>query len=510
MHFVEHPWINPNTIEKRSYQDAIASIAATGNTLCVLPTGMGKTSIAALVAADRLLKYKDAKILFMAPTKPLVEQHRKSFEKFLKISLELKTITGHNKPEERATLYQESNIIFATPQTIENDLENNIINLKNFSLLVVDEAHRSVGNYAYPYVAKKYMWQSSNPLILALTASPGSFKEKINEVKQKLYIKNVEIRTRDDPDVKPYIQQLDHAWIEVELTDEMKVIKEGLEVIKNDRISKLMKWGVVRYPAINKSQILALQAELARRKKGFSYMAMSVLAEVLKVDHALELLETQSLHSVKNYFDRLVEQKTKAVSRLMDDENFIKARELTEQLVKSGKEHPKIEKLVEVVRDELEANKYANIIVFVQFRDTITRIEEALRQIPLAAPIEFIGQTKKAGKGLSQKEQVQILNEFKMGFYNILLSTQIGEEGLDIEETSTVIFYEPIPSAIRKIQRTGRTARTQPGKVITLITKGTRDEGYHWSGIHKERKMKKILTDMQKGQKDMSDFYDKL
>ena len=506
MQFVEHPWINPNTIEKRSYQENVVKTAIGSNTLCVLPTGLGKTNIAALVTANRLEKDFNKKILFLAPTKPLVNQHKRTFEKFLKLGLEFRAVTGFNKPEERERLYQEGNIIFATPQTIRNDLKNNILNLDNFSLLIIDECHRAVGNYAYPYVARQYRWQSKDPLILGLTASPGSFKYKIDEVKKKLYIDKVEIKTRDDSDVKPYIQKLKQEWLEIELTPEMREIKENLEKIKKERIMKLLNWRVIQSAGITKSQILRLQGELAKKRTGFSYAAMSQLAEILKLDHALILLETQSLYSLKNYFEKLSTQKTRAVGRLMKNEDFMKAMKLTNELIKKGHEHPKIEKLKEVIREELEGNKYTNIIVFVQFRDTITRIEQALREIPLAAPVEFIGQTKKSGKGLSQKEQIQILKEFQMGFYNILLATQIGEEGLDIEETSMVIFYEPIPSAIRKIQRTGRTARTQPGKVVILMTKGTRDEAYHWSGYRKEIKMHKILYDIKKGQKDLKEF----
>ncbi len=104
-----------------------------------------------------------------------------------------------------------------------------------------------------------------------------------------------------------------------------------------------------------------------------------------------------------------------------------------------------------------------------------------LVQIKGAAPVEFIGQAKKKGKGLSQKEQMQILNEFQMGFYNILCASQVAEEGLDVVETNVVVFYEPTPSAIRKIQRSGRTSRTKQGKVIVLMTKNTRDEAYQWS-----------------------------
>src|SRR3989344_3968444 len=106
--FVEHPWINANTIEKRSYQDSIVRSATGANTLCVIPTGLGKTSIAALVVANRLEKYPDTKILFLAPTRPLVEQHRKTFEKCFKLGLELKTVTGEDKPETRSQLYAEA------------------------------------------------------------------------------------------------------------------------------------------------------------------------------------------------------------------------------------------------------------------------------------------------------------------------------------------------------------------------------------------------------------------
>ena len=502
--FVEHPWINPGTIEKREYQECIVKTALNANTLCVIPTGLGKTNIAALVTAYRLESYPDKRILFLAPTRPLVNQHKKTFEKSLKTGLELKMITGFNKPEEREGLYK-ADIVFSTPQTIRNDLKRGIINLSDYSLLIVDEAHRAIGNYAYPYVAKTYMLQSKNPLILALTASPGSFRYKINEVKQQLFIKNVEIRTRDDKDVKPYVQELKHDWIEVELSPEMKEMKKLLEKLKEERINKLLKWRVIYSPLISKSQLIKIQGELARKKTGMSYASMSVLAAVIKIDHALTLLETQCLYSLKRYFENLGEQKSRAVTGLMKDENFTSAIRITNELIKQGKEHPKIEKLKEIVSQELERNKYCNIIIFVQFRDTISRIMQAMKHIPLSAPVEFIGQTKKHGKGLSQKEQIEILNEFKLGFYNILLATQIGEEGLDIEETSDVIFYEPIPSAIRKIQRTGRTARTKPGKVIVLLTKDTRDEAYHWSSYHKETKMKKMLYSMQK-QRELNEF----
>ncbi|MEM7819887.1 MAG: DEAD/DEAH box helicase [Candidatus Aenigmatarchaeota archaeon] len=511
MEYVSHPWINSNTIEKRSYQENIVKVALTGNTMVVLPTGLGKTSIAAMVAADRLQKDMNKKILFLAPTRPLVEQHRRTFEKILKIGTdELKVITGSHKPEVRSSLYEKADIIFSTPQTIRNDLKKGILSLRNFSLCIFDEAHRCVGNYAYTYIAKRYMYESSDPLILALTASPGGHRYKINEVKEKLFIKNVEIRSREDKDVRPYVQQLYQNWISVELPTPIKSIKDYLEKIKNERMQKLINWGIIKYPKITKSHMLKLQEELAKKKTGLSYAAISMLAEIIKIDHALTLLETQCLYSLKKYFDKLInETKSKAVARLLKNDDFKNAIRLTNELIREGQEHPKIEKLKDIIKEELNKDKYSRIIVFAQYRDTIEKIYDELKNIKYSSPIEFIGQTKKKGKGLSQKEQMQILNEFKLGFYNILCASQVAEEGLDVVETNLVIFYEPTPSAIRKIQRSGRTGRTKAGKVIILMTKDTRDEAYHWSAYQKEKKMKSVLYEMQKNKRQLAISDDK-
>lgn len=510
MIYVSHPWINANTIEQRAYQENIVNVAVTGNTLVVIPTGLGKTNIAVMVAAERLKKDMNKKILFLAPTRPLVEQHRATFERCMKIGVdEMKTITGSDKPEERAELYRKSDVVFSTPQTIENDMKNGTLSLKDFSLCIFDEAHRCVGNYAYTFIAKRYMYESSDPLILALTASPGGHLERINDVKARLYIKNVQIKSREDSDVKPYVQEVTQNWIDVELTTPMKSIRAYLEKIKNEKIKKLMSWGILKYEKVNKTQILKMQEELAKRKTGISYAAMSILSEILKVDHALLLLETQCLESLKNYFEKIINDKTsKAVQRLMKNEDFLAAVRLTDELINEGQEHPKLAKLKEIVNEELQKDKFSRIIVFAQYRDTVAKIFEELGKVKHAAPIEFIGQTKKKGKGLSQKEQVQILNEFKLGFYNVLCASQVAEEGLDVVETNMVIFYEPTPSAIRKIQRSGRTARTQKGMVIILMTKDTRDEAYHWSSHNKEKKMKSVLYSMQKGQKGLGDFKD--
>ncbi|MBI4014327.1 MAG: DEAD/DEAH box helicase family protein [Candidatus Aenigmarchaeota archaeon] len=486
MEYVSHPWIAPNAIEKRAYQERILASAASANTLVVLPTGMGKTSVAALVTAHCLEKRK-GKIMFLAPTRPLVAQHLKTFSRFMRAGLEMAAVTGSTPPSERRKIYAKSDVIFSTPQTVENDLSSGVLSLDGYSLCIFDEAHRAVGNYAYTRIAEAF-----SSLILALTASPGADRRKIDEVKRLLKINNVEIRSREDEDVKPYVQLMNEEYREVALTKEMESLRTYLTAVKDSRMKKLMSWGIVKSP-LSKIQILKLQEELSKSDSNYRFMAMSVLAEVLKVDHAILLLETQTIYSLKKYFDRLVAQRSRAVERLLKDDALRSAMRLTVTLSEEGKEHPKIAALKQIVTEELAADRDARIMVFAQFRDSIEKICRELKSVKGAAPVQFIGQAKKSGAGLSQKEQIQILNEFSMGFHNVLVASSVGEEGLDVAETGVVIFYEPTPSAIRRIQRSGRTARTKEGKVIFLVTKGTRDEAYHWAGYQKERSMKKIL-----------------
>ncbi len=512
--YIEHPWIRDKTLTKRKYQVDIAeNIAETWkNTLVCLPTGMGKTPLAALVAAKVLEKDMESKILFLAPTKPLVNQHRETFDQFLKIGpSELVTVTGEVRPGKRVKLYRRGDAIFATPQTIRNDLKKRRLGLEKFGLLVIDEAHHSVGAYAYPYIAKVYMDQSEKPLILALTASPGGEKSHIEEVKKNLFIEDVAIRTEKDKDVKPYIQDLDVDTVKVSLPKPLERIQELLSKSYQERIKDLNKLGVFKSSKITKKGLVYKQRSIAKqlkrgRKSYKLFKGLSKISEAIKIDHALGLLEAQGVHTLREYFKRLSKQKGKAVERILEDDKMSAAISLTNRLEDQGYEHPKMEKLKEILEEEFSDGE-KKVIVFVHYRDTISKVLEVLEGIKNVKPGKFIGQAMKKGKGMTQKEQTDRLKDFKAGVFNVLVGSSVSEEGIDIPQVDTVMFYEAVPSAIRKIQRMGRTARTRPGKAMLLLTEGTRDEAYHWAAFHKEKRMKGILYDMQNDKKkDWDEF----
>ncbi len=402
--YVEHPLIKEKSIEKREYQESILRTAESKNTLVVLPTGIGKTIIAVLLAAKRLEKFRDSKVLVLAPTKPLVEQHRNVFKKCLKIpEYRMQVVTGAISPEKRARKYEYSVIIFATPQTIKNDIEERRINLENFSLLVVDEAHRAVGKYAYTFVASEYMKRAKNPLILALTASPGSKEERIEEICKNLFIEAVEVRSELDEDVKPYIKPVKIEVVKVSLPKELEEIRELIKKSLEMRRDILKENGIVFK---TKKELIEWQNELSKRveneKSEKLISLLKVVADTLKIWHALELLETQSLTALKEYLIRL--RMSKQGERVFLSKEM---KEVYNRVVLLEEKHPKLEKLKEVVKRELGNGKDVRILVFSHFRDNIFKIYEELKKVEGCKPFYLIGQSGE--RGLTQKEQVEVI-----------------------------------------------------------------------------------------------------
>jgi Fanconi anemia group M protein len=175
--------------------------------------------------------------------------------------------------------------------------------------------------------------------------------------------------------------------------------------------------------------------------------------------------------------------------KLVTKKEFNVAFAYTTSLLDSGIEHPKIKELTKLVKIEISKHPSSKILIFTQFRDTAYILSKELNKIPEIKSKVFIGQAKKDGVGLNQKEQKKIIDEFRENQTNVLCATCIAEEGLDIPEVSMVVFYEPVSSAIRSIQRRGRTARLSKGKLVMLITEKTKDEFSYYAAIAREKKM---------------------
>ncbi len=503
MKCISHPLIRPESLEERRYQLSIALRALDGNTMVVLPTGLGKTAVALLVAASRLYSH-GGRVLMMAPTKPLVEQHWRFFKQFLLISEEsdqedadYAMFTGETPPDERAAAWERCKICFATPQVIKNDCIAGRYSLADVSLMVVDECHRAVGNYAYVFLANLYNTTAADPLLLAMTASPGGDTAKVQDVCTNLGITTVESRVETDEDVRPYIHERDVQYVDVILPEELQEALISLRQLVESRLKKLAGLGF----HVPKPQNLSMRAlnqlsaqiqERIRTRDPAAFMAASLHAECMKLRHAVSLAETQGSVALRLYLDRLGAEGrsttgSKAAKRLVNDATFLdlvkRSRAWTVEL------HPKAGITLELVRAQLAAFPESRIIVFATYRDTVQSLVDHL--VAGGIPCErFVGQaTKDAEKGLSQKQQIETLSRFRAGDFKVLIATSVGEEGLDVPSTDMVIFYEAVPSEIRSIQRKGRTGRSGAGKIIVLVTKGTSDEAFRYVSQNREKAM---------------------
>ena len=236
---------------------------------------------------------------------------------------------------------------------------------------------------------------------------------------------------------------------------------------------------------------IKLQSGIKRRNP-IAFYGVSLIAQLIKIDHAIDLIETQGVKPLNDFFKKLGKEETKASKNLFNIEEFNNTVIRTESLVKGEVQHPKSKKLLELIQNELTNDPNVRIIVFANFRATVAEIIKLLEENKIKCR-RFVGQANRGDKGLSQKAQAKIIQEFRDPLFNVLVASSVGEEGIDIIEVKAVIFYEAVPSELRRIQRAGRTARTKPGKVIFLLTKDSRDEAYYWSAYNKEKKMKRTL-----------------
>jgi ERCC4-related helicase/ERCC4-type nuclease len=500
---VERPLVESGVLERRRYQIDLAREAASGHTLVCLPTGLGKTTVSLLVTAKRLSEQGGTSLL-LAPTKPLVTQHAEFYREALSIpDDEIVVFTGEVSPDERADLFERAQVVIGTPQVIENDLIGGRIDLSTTTHLTFDECHRASGDYAYNYIAERYHADAETSLVTGMSASPGGDEDAIQSVCENLGLSNVAVMTEDDADVAEYTHRTDVEWERVTLPDEIIEIRDALVAVIEDRLEQLKELGVTRATSADISQrdLNRIRGELQQlidNDQSEGYEGMSIHAEVMKLRRAVTLAETQSVESLRRYFERQRNAArssgaSKASQRFVSE---AKVRDAMEQAETYDDLHPKFRRARILLAQCLGIENGERVIVFTESRDTAETLTEFL-----GAHFEtrkFVGQGDKEGSdGMTQNEQQDTLDAFRAGEFEVLVSTSVAEEGLDVPEVDLVLFYEPVPTAIRSIQRKGRTGRQTEGRVMVLLAEDTRDEAYFWKSRHEQSRMTEELDSLK-------------
>ena len=495
MNFIEHKLIKPNSIEIREYQTNLANDVKNQNCLIVLPTGLGKTTIALQVIVD-YMQNGTGGVLFLAPTRVLVNQHYEFLKENLLIA-DIGIVTGEDLLSKRKKKWMNS-VVCATPEITKNDFARNMVSPNQFALVVFDEAHRTVGDYAYSIIAKYF--QNTDTRILAMTATLPSEKEKAKEIVTRLRIKNLIERSDESPDVKPYIQKTETEWVRVDLTKEMKAIQMCIKLALEERYKELRKNGLRLSDNKSLSQLLnARQYVLTQNRR-----SAKPLFTAIRITYALNIFEAHGITPFLKFCDRTKEKKGAGIKDLFEiDPNFTRAISLAKNQQSNGLEHPKIDRLVDILHDVK-----SKVLIFSSYRDSVNVIHQKLLDMNISAEI-LIG--KSGETGLKQKKQIETVQRFRDGVTKALIATRVGEEGLDISEVNLVIFYDNVPSSIRFIQRKGRTGRKDKGRLIVLIAKNTIDETYYFIGKRKIESAKnmgdKMIKHLEKDEKVLDDFF---
>lgn len=491
---LQHDGLRDEVIEARAYQLEAVDVALSGSTLLVLPTAAGKTAVAWMVMAE-MLRRSDGWALMIAPTVALVKQHLDDLQSVFKDeSIEPIAMSGAIPASKREGMWQKSRLIVSTPQVVRNDVMKGELDLNGCCVLVVDEAHHATGERGEAQVADLYLRLAADPLILGMTASPGSKTEKVEEICQRLAVERIHMRSSSDDMLTEHLANLDIEELRVKVPNEIRELAEPFVRWQESIVDRERRLGryVLPGPASHSGLANAMERSNAAIRRGESdaYGSMSRIGLAMSLHHLINHLLCQGTAAAREFLDR---KERGADSEKKNTRNLLRdprVRDLRASLAEIGEIHSKVGAVRRLVRERLRRDSESRIIVFATFRDSVTALDTALENLEGAKPIQFIGQSKRgSGKGLTPKQQVERIESFRSGEGNILIATSVGEEGLDIPSADLVIFYEPVPSEIRNIQRRGRTGRHRDGDVVVLIAEDTRDEGARAAALRREENM---------------------
>ncbi|KAI5962093.1 MPH1 [Candida pseudojiufengensis] len=518
-------YIYPTNFEVRDYQYNIVRKAFYDNLLVALPTGLGKTFIASTVMLNFLRWFPNSKIIFMAPTKPLVAQQIKACCSITGISSSKVAILLDKTRKNREEIWNSRQVFFTTPQVVENDLASGVVDPKSIVLLVIDEAHRARGNYSYNNVVTFLRRFNDSFRTLALTATPAADVEGVQDVIDNLKISKVEVRTEESIDIVKYMKKKKISRRVLEISPEIKECIDYLASAIEPVLKTANEKGLIdtqdptkinHFRCMDAARKLTMNKSIPEGIKWANYFMLQLLGVVGQCYRRL------NIYGVNSFFSYFTEKhsefttkwkKKKSKNKLSADfyfnDSIEKLLERKDEILSNGAySHPKIEALMVELEDFFKdrVDPTSRVIIFTEYRESALEVVKSIEKVGGdLKPHIFIGQAKEKEKfdeenygkkkgskkkkdkdesrtsertssenaqvsGMNQKLQKEIIKKFKKGEYNILVATSIGEEGLDIGEVDLIICYDSTASPIKNIQRMGRTGRKRDGKVLLLFS----------------------------------------
>ncbi|XP_007984786.2 Fanconi anemia group M protein isoform X2 [Chlorocebus sabaeus] len=498
-------WIYPTNCPVRDYQLHISRAALFCNTLVCLPTGLGKTFIAAVVMYNFYRWFPSGKVVFMAPTKPLVTQQIEACYQVMGIpQSHMAEMTGSTQAFTRKEIWCSKRVLFLTPQVMVNDLSRGACPAAEIKCLVIDEAHKALGNYAYCQVVRELVKYTNHFRILALSATPGSDIKAVQQVITNLLIGQIELRSEDSPDILAYSYERKVEKLIVPLGEELAAIqKTYIQILESFAHSLIQRNVLMRrdIPNLTKYQIILARDQFRKNPSPNIVGIQQGIIEgefaiCISLYHGYELLQQMGLRSLYFFLCGIMDGTkgmTRSKNELGRNEDFMKLYNHLECMfahtrgtsadsvsaIQQGDKnkkfvysHPKLKKLEEVVIEHFRSWNAENtsekkrdetrVMIFSSFRDSVQEIAEMLSQHqPIIRVMTFVGHASgKSTKGFTQKEQLE-------------------------------------KSPIRLVQRMGRTGRKRQGRIVVILSEGREERIYNQSQSNKRNICKAISSNRQ-------------
>ncbi|XP_037096932.1 Fanconi anemia group M protein isoform X2 [Syngnathus acus] len=523
-------WIYPTNFPIRDYQLNISKAALFQNTLVCLPTGLGKTFIAAVVMYNFYRWYPAGKIIFMAPTKPLVAQQIEACYKVMGIPQgHMAELTGTTAAQQRQEMWRSKRVFFLTPQVMMNDLSRDTCPARQVKCVVIDEAHKAQGNHAYCQVIRQLSSQTLQFRVLALSATPGGNKESVQSVISNLLISHIELRLEESPDILAHSHQRSVEKMVVPLGEVLAAQQARYLQVLEKFMSRLALNRVMAHKDLQslcKYQLILARDQFRKNppthiKGAQQGMLEGDFALCISLYHGYELLMQMGLRSLFFYVQGIMDG-SRELSRVRNElQRTPVFMDLYHEMeAKFGKPagsdepfiygHPKLQKLEDVVLQHFRLlvqhasdnngsgaqEASTRVMIFSSFRDSVQEIASMLnRHGPLIRVMTFMGQASagKGVKGFTQKEQLEVVSRFRQGGFNTLVSTCVGEEGLDIGEVDLIVCFDAQKNPIRLVQRMGRTGRKRQGRIVVILAEGREERTYNQSQSNKRSLLKSIV-----------------
>uniref|UniRef100_A0A3Q3XKB4 RNA helicase n=1 Tax=Mola mola TaxID=94237 RepID=A0A3Q3XKB4_MOLML len=484
-----------------AYQEEVVERALRGENIIIwLPTGGGKTRAAVYVAKKHLETTANAKVVVLVNKVHLVDQHyTKEFKPHLGHDYKVVPVSGESEEKDFfGKVVQDSDVVICTAQILYNSLTNveetKHVELSDITLLIIDECHHTHKESVYNqvmrcYVEKKLKGEQPLPQVLGLTASPGTGGAKILEtavahvlqicanldsaiVSTKNYVPELKekvprpVKTFDIVDKRPKDPFGDHLKTMMQLVHQYMNLPADIRLRECGTQEYEADVVILEQQGVKQDNRMWAQCALHLRQ----YNDALLINDTLRMKDAYRSLE--DFYATK--FTTGIEGTDLFLVGLFQ-ENQVELRSLAGD---SRYENPKMFKLESVLLKQFGPHVQSRGILFCKTRKSTHCLKDwvltnkALQDAGIKAAI-LTG----AGNGINymtQHEQKDTIRSFRQGDLNLLISTSVAEEGLDIPECNLVVRYGLLTNEIAQQQASGR-ARARNSQYSVVAQKGGRE-----------------------------------